>query len=85
MPEFTDLLTRAKSAFEKKLWNGRYYNFDCSATDHAKSIMTDQLCGLWYLLLSSLPNQVSTSYTRSLAITLCKVLKVPEFGSSCVI
>jgi len=55
---FQDILSRGKAAFQQKLWNGSYYDFDYSGTDHAKSIMSDQLCGLWYLLASGLPNQV---------------------------
>lgn len=41
------MLEKAKEAFEKKLWNGMYYNFDCSK--HSGTIMADQLCGHWYL------------------------------------
>ncbi|KAF2897843.1 hypothetical protein ILUMI_08327 [Ignelater luminosus] len=44
---YTILLEKAKKAFETKLWNGKYYNFDCS--DNATSVMSDQLCGHWYL------------------------------------
>lgn len=44
---YSALLEKAKKAFESKLWNGKYYNFDCS--ENAASIMADQLCGHWYL------------------------------------
>lgn len=40
------LLERAKRAFDTKLWNGNYYRFDATKDD---VIMTDQLCGHWYL------------------------------------
>ncbi|CAH1113965.1 unnamed protein product [Psylliodes chrysocephalus] len=50
---FENILNKAKVAFEKKMWNGRYYNFDCS-TDHSKAIMADQLCGHWYLMSSGI-------------------------------
>ncbi|XP_060523474.1 non-lysosomal glucosylceramidase [Cylas formicarius] len=46
--KYSKILNRAKKSFEKKLWNGRYYNFDCSR-DHAATIMADQLNGHWYL------------------------------------
>ncbi|KAG5894692.1 hypothetical protein JTB14_034740 [Gonioctena quinquepunctata] len=46
--KFEDLFKKAKPAFENKLWNGEYYNFDCSK-NRSKSIMADQLCGHWYL------------------------------------
>lgn len=45
---YQNLLDKARKAFESILWNGSYYNFDCSK-DQAKSIMSDQLCGHWYL------------------------------------
>ncbi|KAL1513864.1 hypothetical protein ABEB36_003207 [Hypothenemus hampei] len=45
---YQDLLDRARQSFDKKLWNGKYYNFDCSK-DQKSSIMADQLNGFWYL------------------------------------
>nr|XP_014270421.1 non-lysosomal glucosylceramidase isoform X1 [Halyomorpha halys] len=47
--ELSDTLTKGKHSFEKKLWNGVYYNFDSSGGAHSTSIMADQLCGLWWL------------------------------------
>jgi non-lysosomal glucosylceramidase len=46
--KFQKLLDKGKVAFERKLWNGRNYNFDCS-NEECRSIMADQLCGQWYL------------------------------------
>lgn len=46
--KYSLLLEKAKKAYDKKLWNGKYYNFDCSDKEY-KSIMADQLCGHWYL------------------------------------
>ncbi|KAF5292347.1 hypothetical protein FQA39_LY03381 [Lamprigera yunnana] len=54
--KYATLLERAKSAFENKLWNGRYYNFDCSK--NASTIMADQLCGHWYLRSCDLEYEV---------------------------
>lgn len=45
---YQDILDRGLKAFHQKLWNGQYYNFDCSA-DQCKSIMADQLNAQWYL------------------------------------
>lgn len=42
---FKSLLDKGKASFEKKLWNGKYYDFD----ETQKVIMADQLCGQWYL------------------------------------
>lgn len=46
--KFSGILEKGREAFERKLWNGRYYNFDCSEKEK-KSIMSDQLCAQWYL------------------------------------
>ncbi|XP_014203632.1 non-lysosomal glucosylceramidase [Copidosoma floridanum] len=46
---YRDILERGKAAFQEKLWNGKYYNFDCGKDDSRKSIMSDQLCGHWLL------------------------------------
>ncbi|KAJ8948373.1 hypothetical protein NQ317_009465 [Molorchus minor] len=45
---FEDILAKGKKSFEEKMWNGLYYNFDCSKTQSA-TIMADQLCAQWYL------------------------------------
>ncbi|XP_045483135.1 non-lysosomal glucosylceramidase [Harmonia axyridis] len=54
---FRDLLEKGKNSFDNKLWNGIYYNFDCSE-DEKKSIMADQLCGHWYLRSSGFNYEV---------------------------
>ncbi|XP_011497450.1 PREDICTED: non-lysosomal glucosylceramidase [Ceratosolen solmsi marchali] len=47
--KYKEILDRAKIAFQDKLWNGKYYNFDCSKGLKRNSIMSDQLCGHWIL------------------------------------
>lgn len=56
--DYGSTLEKAKSAFEKKLWNGEYYNFDCAKNSGASTIMADQLCGLWYLRASGVKTEV---------------------------
>lgn len=46
--KYENLLKRGKVAYEKKLWNGKNYRFDCSLKE-CHSVMADQLCGHWYL------------------------------------
>jgi len=41
-------LIKLKKVFERKLWNGSYYNFDSSGSYTSKTIMADQLAGEWY-------------------------------------
>ncbi|XP_063225117.1 non-lysosomal glucosylceramidase isoform X3 [Bacillus rossius redtenbacheri] len=52
------ILVKAKQALQEKLWNGSYYNFDCSGTSRSNTIMADQLCGHWYLRASGVSDQV---------------------------
>nr|XP_018906932.1 PREDICTED: non-lysosomal glucosylceramidase [Bemisia tabaci] len=48
----------ATEVFVKKLWNGQYYNFDCSSGPGHQSVMADQLCGLWYLRASGVKDEI---------------------------
>lgn len=56
--KFQKLLDKGKASFERKLWNGRCYNFDCSDVE-CRSIMADQLCGQWYLRSSGFAYEVT--------------------------
>lgn len=44
-------------AFDKKLWNGKYFNFDCSK--NCRTIMADQLSGHWYLVNCGIKEEVN--------------------------
>ncbi|XP_055634667.1 non-lysosomal glucosylceramidase [Toxorhynchites rutilus septentrionalis] len=46
--KYQEILEKGKASFEEKLWNGSYYKFDAQSTSK-NSIMSDQLCGHWYL------------------------------------
>ncbi|XP_046403432.1 non-lysosomal glucosylceramidase [Ischnura elegans] len=56
--KYLSALEKAQQAFETKLWNGKYYNFDSSKSSHSNSIMSDQLCGQWYLRSSGVTKEV---------------------------
>ncbi|GAB0086442.1 Non-lysosomal glucosylceramidase [Sergentomyia squamirostris] len=49
--KYTDILEKGKASFEEKLWNGKFYRFD-TAPHNKDTIMSDQLCGHWYLKCS---------------------------------
>jgi non-lysosomal glucosylceramidase len=53
---YIEWLEAGKGAFEEKLWNGRYYNYDASGGPHSDSIMADQLAGQWYADATGLPS-----------------------------
>ena len=57
---WSELLDMAETAFNNKLWNGKYFSFD-SAPGGDKIIMADQLAGHWYRFLSNQTNVVSQS------------------------
>ncbi|XP_058928137.2 non-lysosomal glucosylceramidase isoform X2 [Kogia breviceps] len=51
---FSSILSRGQEAYERLLWNGRYYNYDCSSQPQSYSIMSDQCAGQWFLRASGL-------------------------------
>ncbi|WCJ24239.1 Beta-glucosidase GBA2 type family protein [Euphorbia peplus] len=55
----------AKAAFEAKLWNGTYFNYDSGASNNSKSIQADQLAGQWYVASSGLPSLFDESKIKS--------------------
>lgn len=56
---------KAKSAFESKLWNGSYFNYDSGSSSNSKSIQADQLAGEWYMASSGLPSLFDDVKIRS--------------------
>ncbi|KAI7735627.1 hypothetical protein M8C21_031943, partial [Ambrosia artemisiifolia] len=56
---------KAKTAFESKLWNGSYFNYDSGSSSNSKSIQADQLAGQWYMASSGLPNLFDEFKIRS--------------------
>jgi non-lysosomal glucosylceramidase len=44
-----------QAAYDEKLWNGRYYNYDSSDRGYHDSIMADQMAGQWYARACGLP------------------------------
>ncbi|KAJ8304380.1 hypothetical protein KUTeg_017963 [Tegillarca granosa] len=52
---FSDILEKATANYEKKLWNGQYYDFDSNPNNgHHDSVMSSQLDGHWFLKASGL-------------------------------
>lgn len=49
-------LQQARSVYEKKLWNGKYYRLDSES--NSEVVMADQLCGQFYAQLLQLPDVV---------------------------
>ncbi len=57
--KYRDVRERGMRAYETKLWNGSYYNYDASGGKHSDSVMADQLAGQWYAAASDLDPIVS--------------------------
>ncbi|XP_053271886.1 non-lysosomal glucosylceramidase [Pleuronectes platessa] len=51
---YRDILERGSAAFDKLLWNGKYYNYDSSGRNLSNSVMSDQCAGHWFLRASGL-------------------------------
>uniref|UniRef100_A0A8C0U3X6 Non-lysosomal glucosylceramidase n=2 Tax=Cyanistes caeruleus TaxID=156563 RepID=A0A8C0U3X6_CYACU len=56
--KYLDILNKGKEAFERMLWNGKYYNYDSSGSDTSSSIMSDQCAGQWFLGVCGLDHEV---------------------------
>jgi non-lysosomal glucosylceramidase len=62
--EYRSQLIKAQSAYEDKLWNGEYYNYDSGKSKHRDSIMADMLAGQWYCKACSLPDIIPTEHAQ---------------------
>lgn len=72
---YQSLLYRAKEAYEKKLWNGKFYEFDST---NKNTIMADQLCGFWYLKACGTQYEVSFN-SKKKPYNLTKVIEFQVF------
>jgi hypothetical protein len=52
---FQAKFSQARDVYEKKLWNGSYFNYDCGTSSNSNSIQADQMAGQWYAWASGLP------------------------------
>ncbi|CAH1436386.1 unnamed protein product [Lactuca virosa] len=59
--KYKKMFLKAKIAFEAKLWNGSYFNYD----ENSKSIQADQLAGQWYTAAAGLPDLFEGSKIES--------------------
>jgi uncharacterized protein (DUF608 family) len=57
--KWQDLLERGKVNFEKKLWNGEYFNLWVDGPRRDECCMTDQLSGEWFAHLIGIGNIIS--------------------------
>ncbi len=55
--QYSVILEKAKQAYDSKLWNGKYFKYDCSNSDYNDSIMSDMCCGHWFLRASGFKHE----------------------------
>ncbi|KAM4707217.1 non-lysosomal glucosylceramidase [Discoglossus pictus] len=82
--KFSNILTKGKESFEKLLWNGKYYNYDCGDQSYSNSVMSDQCAGQWFLRACGLGDGQSevfpTSHVTSALKTIFE-LNVKQFAN----
>uniref|UniRef100_M8C8D8 Non-lysosomal glucosylceramidase n=1 Tax=Aegilops tauschii TaxID=37682 RepID=M8C8D8_AEGTA len=62
---FWNKYEKAKSVYDKKLWNGSYFNYDDAGTKASTSIHADQLAGQWYAKACGLSSIVDKDKSQS--------------------
>ena len=67
---FGHWLENGKRAFERKLWNGRYYNYDCSNSRQHDRMMADMLAGQWYACVCGLASITEEGHLRQALIEI---------------
>ena len=68
--EYLTWFTRGQVAYESKLWNGKYFNYDSSHSQHHDSIMADMLAGQWYARACGLPPIIKPAHIQSALKTI---------------
>ena len=80
LSKYNTIANKATIVYNNTLWNGHYFNYDSSHSNHHDSIMADMMHGQFYSRVCNLPP--ITSITRAISsyqeIYLCNVL---QFGN----
>nr|XP_055055950.1 non-lysosomal glucosylceramidase [Misgurnus anguillicaudatus] len=69
---YRDILERGSAAYDKLLWNGKYYNYDSSGRSLSNSVMSDQCAGQWFLRASGLGDGDFQAFPKE---KICSALK----------
>ncbi|KAF7706599.1 non-lysosomal glucosylceramidase [Silurus meridionalis] len=71
---YRDVLNRGSAAFDKLLWNGKYYNYDSSGRSMSNSVMSDQCAGQWFLRASGLGDDEFEVFPKEKILTALKTV-----------
>ncbi|KNC86720.1 hypothetical protein SARC_01140 [Sphaeroforma arctica JP610] len=63
--KWSDMAAKGKAVYDKKLWNGKYYNYDESNSAHNDSIQSDQCAAHFYLQASGVPSFCESEKVQS--------------------
>ncbi|XP_062984437.1 non-lysosomal glucosylceramidase [Elgaria multicarinata webbii] len=74
LQKYSDILAKGTVAFERLLWNGKYYNYDSSRSPSSNSIMSDQLAGQWFLRACGLGEGKSEVFPRSHVLSALRTI-----------
>ncbi|KAM8960983.1 non-lysosomal glucosylceramidase [Pelodytes ibericus] len=81
--KFSTILNKGREAFEKMLWNGKYYNYDCGDQSYYNSIMSDQCAGQWFLRACGLGDGKTEVFPNAHVVSALKTifeLNVEQFA-----
>ncbi|KAG5182105.1 hypothetical protein JKP88DRAFT_319856 [Tribonema minus] len=62
---YQGMFEKAKSAYDERLWNGSYHDYDDGGAAHSDSIMADQMAGQWYARCCGVSPPVDPPKARS--------------------
>ncbi|KAM6469740.1 non-lysosomal glucosylceramidase isoform 2-T2 [Liasis olivaceus] len=74
LERYSAILAKGAAAFERLLWNGKYYNYDSGRSPSSDSIMSDQLAGQWFLRACGLGEGQSEVFPRSHVLSALKTI-----------
>ncbi|XP_058028501.1 non-lysosomal glucosylceramidase isoform X4 [Ahaetulla prasina] len=74
LERYSGILAKGTAAFERLLWNGKYYNYDSGHGPSSDSIMADQLAGQWFLRACGLGEGQSEVFPRSHVLSALKTI-----------
>ncbi len=74
------LLAKARASFDKKLWNGTYYNLWFNDGESDACCMTDQISGIWFSSLAGLEPALPADRVRQVLEKVFRENFDPEQG-----
>ncbi|XP_029768852.1 non-lysosomal glucosylceramidase [Terrapene carolina triunguis] len=74
LQKYSAIRRKGTEAFERLLWNGKYYNYDSSGGPFSSTVMSDQCAGQWFLRASGLDQGEFQVFPRSHVLSALKTI-----------